>query len=61
MKPASYKWQFVTQEQWLRYGGFELAYGPACLGIGYYLWRYSKFLPEVIERKRPEPAVSLFD
>ncbi len=57
---SSYKWQFVTQEQWLRYGGFELAYGLACAGIAYYLWRYARCLPEVVERKRPEPPFELF-
>lgn len=55
------KWQFVTQEQWLRYGGFELAYGLACVGLAVLLWRYSRFLPEFVERARREPELSLFD
>lgn len=28
------KWQFVTQEQWLRWSGFEVTYGLACIGTG---------------------------
>jgi hypothetical protein len=57
---SAQKWQFVTQEQWLRYGGFELAYGLACAALAYALWRYSRFLPEVVERPRPEPEFELF-
>ena len=55
------KWQFVTQEQWLRYGGFELAYGLCCLALGWLLWRYSRFLPEHVERARRPPELQLFD
>lgn len=55
------KWQFVTQRQWLRYGGFELVYGLACLALAVALWRYSSFLPDWIERPRREPDLSLFD
>ncbi len=58
---SAQKWQFVTQEQWLRYGGFELAYGLACLLLAWGLWRYSRFLPEWIERARREPDLQLFD
>ena len=58
---APYKWAFVTEEQWLRYGGFELAYGMACLGLAWAVWRYARFLPEVVERRRREPDVRLFD
>jgi hypothetical protein len=58
---SAYKWQFVTEEQWLRYGGFELAYGLACFGLALMVWRYSRFLPFVVERRRPEPPVELFD
>ena len=53
-------WDFVTQEQWLRYAGFELAYGLACLGLAWYAWNYARFLPEVVERARREPDVTLF-
>jgi hypothetical protein len=55
------KWQFVTQEQWLRYGGFELAYGLSCLALAGLLWRYSRFLPEFVERARRGPELQLFD
>lgn len=46
-------WAFVTRAQWLRYGGFELAYALACLGLAWYLWSYSRFLPETMERETP--------
>lgn len=32
------KWQFVTYEQWLRWGGFELSYGLFCAAFGYFLY-----------------------
>ena len=43
-------WAFVSREAWLRYGGFELAYGLACLALAWYLVRFSRFLPETVER-----------
>ena len=43
-------WMFVTREQWLRYASFELVYGLACLALAAFLWKYSSFLPEHIER-----------
>ena len=55
------KWQFVTQQQWLRYAGFELVYGFACLGLAWYLWRWSQLLPEWVERPRRLPALQVFD
>lgn len=55
------KWQFVTQEQWLRYGGFELVYGLALLGLGLAIRKYSRFLPESVERPRRQPELKLFD
>ena len=58
---APRKWAFVTQEQWLRYGGFELAYGLACLALAWAVWKYSRFLPPVAERARREPDFKLFD
>ena len=54
-------WQFVTQDQWMRYAGFELAYGMACLGLAWLLWSYSRFLPEWIERQKRPDALQLFD
>jgi hypothetical protein len=39
-------WAFISREQWLRYGGFELAYGLACLGVGAFLSRFARFLPK---------------
>lgn len=58
---APQKWAFVSQEQWLRYAGFELAYGLACLGLAWLLWRYSRFLPVFIERPRRPAELQLFD
>lgn len=55
------KWAFVTQEQWLRYAGFELAYGAACLALAWTFIRYSRFLPETMERPRRLPDVRLFE
>ena len=58
---APEKWAFVTQEQWLRYAGFELAYGAACLALAWALLRYSRLLPETMERPRRPPAARLFE
>jgi hypothetical protein len=46
------KWQFVSQEQWLRWSGFEITYGLACMGLGLLCWEYAKRLPEWISRPR---------
>ncbi|MDD5656277.1 MAG: hypothetical protein PHF00_03380 [Elusimicrobia bacterium] len=54
-------WAFVSREQWLRYGGFELAYGLALLALAWAAWRYGGFLPEFIQRPRREPEIRLFD
>ncbi|MBI4051018.1 MAG: hypothetical protein HY400_00780 [Elusimicrobia bacterium] len=53
-------WEFVARDQWLRYGGFELVYGLACLSLAWLLFRYSTFLPEIIQRRTQKPEVSLF-
>lgn len=58
---SPHKWEFVSQEQWLRYGGFELAYGLALLALAWLLVKYSRFLPEWVERPRREPDLQLFD
>lgn len=47
-------WQFVTQEQWRRYAAFEVLYGAACLALAVFLARYSRFLPEWVERPGAE-------
>lgn len=57
---APQRWAFVSEAEWFRYGLFELAYGAACIGLCWALWRYSRFLPETIERPRREPAFDLF-
>src|ERR1700722_10917074 len=56
---APQKWMFVTQDQWLRYAGFELAYGLACVGLAWYCVRWARRLPETIERARREPEFTL--
>jgi hypothetical protein len=58
---APQKWAFVTQAQWLRWAGFELAYGLACCGLAWYCLRWARRLPETVERPRREPEFSLFD
>lgn len=45
------KWEFITQQQWLNWAGFELAYGLACAGIASLLWKYAKRTPEYITRQ----------
>lgn len=47
---APQPWDFVTREQWLRYGGFELAYGACCLALAWFLFRYARSLPETVSR-----------
>ncbi|MDE2490147.1 MAG: hypothetical protein KGM24_04825 [Elusimicrobia bacterium] len=54
------KWAFVTEPQWLRWSGFELAYGLACLGLAWYCLRWARRLPEAVVRPR-EPGFALFD
>ena len=58
---APRKWAFVSQEQWLRYGGFELAYGLALLGLAFYAMKFSRLLPEVVTRDQAEPELKLFE
>lgn len=47
---APQPWAFVTREAWERYASFELAYAAACLGLAVWLFKYSRFLPETVER-----------
>ncbi|MBD3271535.1 MAG: hypothetical protein GF384_03225 [Elusimicrobia bacterium] len=47
---SSVKWEFITQEQWHRYSGFEISYGLACIGIAYLLWKFSSLVPEFYTR-----------
>ncbi|OGR84654.1 MAG: hypothetical protein A2901_07430 [Elusimicrobia bacterium RIFCSPLOWO2_01_FULL_54_10] len=49
------KWEFVTQEQWLRWSGFEIAYGLACIGLGFACWEAAKRLPDWVERAKQTP------
>jgi hypothetical protein len=58
---APQEWAFVTREQWLRYAGFELAYGLSCLALAWFALNIGRFLPEFIERPRREPEFQIFD
>lgn len=58
---APQKWAFVTQEQWLRYAFFESAYGLACLALAWAVFRYARFLPELLSRPKRDPEFQLFD
>ncbi|MBI3553963.1 MAG: hypothetical protein HY077_15820 [Elusimicrobia bacterium] len=58
---APRKWAFVTQEQWLRYGGFELCYGLSLLALSWALRRYARSLPAVVSRPKRGPEFQLFD
>jgi len=49
-------WSFVTREEWLRFAGFELAFGLACVGVGLTLWVWSRELPLCCEIKSPRVA-----
>jgi hypothetical protein len=44
-------WEFVTQQQWYRFAGFELAYGLACMGLARAAWVFSFRLPEWINER----------
>lgn len=48
------KWDFVTEEQWLRWSGFEITYGLACIGIALLCWEYAKILPDWILREKKQ-------
>ena len=51
-------WAFVTREQWVRYASFEVVYGLACLALAVLLFKYSRFLPEMVLRpKSKEPTL----
>ncbi|MFH1380286.1 MAG: hypothetical protein ABII23_08420 [bacterium] len=44
------KWDFVSKEQWLRFAGFEIFYGIACVTTAYLLRRYAARMPEYYVR-----------
>lgn len=58
---APQRWAFVTREQWIRYAGFELIYGLACLALAWAVLKYSRFLPYSLERPKSEPEFQLFN
>ena len=46
-------WQFVSREQWMRWSGFEMAYGLACVGVGLACFKCALRLPLWIAREVP--------
>ncbi len=42
-------WEFVTRVQWANWAGFEVAYGLACAGAAFLLWKYAPRVPEYLE------------
>ncbi|MBI4060850.1 MAG: hypothetical protein HY403_05410 [Elusimicrobia bacterium] len=52
-------WAFVTRAQWTRFALFELAYGLSCVALSWYCLRWSRRLPETIQRQ-PKPEFDLF-
>ncbi len=47
---SRYKWEYISQHQWLTWSGFEVTYGLACLGTAYLLRKYSERVPEYITK-----------
>lgn len=45
------KWEFVSQNEWLRWSGFELSYGLFCFGFGIYLRKIATSFPEYQEKE----------
>jgi hypothetical protein len=54
-------WAFITRAEWTRFAAFELVYGLSCVALAWFCLRWSRRLPETVERKRREPDFSLFD
>jgi len=48
---APHKWGFVSLGEWLRWAGFEIAYGCACITVGGLLFEFSKRVKEFITRE----------
>ena len=57
---APQAWAFVTRAQWGRFALFELVYGLSCLALAWYCLRWSRRLPEAVQRPRREPEFDLF-
>ena len=55
------RWAFVSEAQWMRWSGFELAYGAACVSLAWYCVRWARRLPETVERRRRELEFTLFE
>lgn len=46
------KWQFVTEQEWLLWSGFLIAYGLCCLGFGKLAQEVAKRLPVFVIRRK---------
>ncbi len=57
---SAHPWQFISLPQWIRYAGFELSYGIACVFLAMGIRAYSKFLPETRVRPKKATAINLF-
>lgn len=53
-------WAFVTRAQWGRYAAFEMVYGLSCIALAWYCARWSRRLPQTIQRVRRKPEFDLF-
>ncbi|MCK5533845.1 hypothetical protein KAI68_01925 [bacterium] len=46
--------EFISLDEWLRYAGFEIIYGIACLGVGILLFKFSRRVKEYVVRDKEE-------
>jgi len=43
--------EFITIKEWIRYAGFEIIYGFACIIFGLVIFEFSKRVKEKIKKK----------
>jgi len=48
---SSYKWEFVSRAEWLRWSGLELVYGLSSFALGIYLRKIARSFGEYQEKK----------
>ena len=44
--------EFIPLDKWLKYAGFELTYGIACVAVGIVLFKFSERVKEYIIRHK---------
>jgi hypothetical protein len=49
---SPHPWEFVTRAQWIRWSGFELTYGLACIAVGVAARVYARRLPEFVIKEK---------